>query len=187
MKIILKDSLTGLYYSGNQTWCAKVLEAMDFDAFHTAAWAALEEKLETVNVVLRFEEPECELAIPLGLYRAHLSRGPKEHHVRPAIDPLFRSAAQLYGRRAAGVLLSGTSGDGVAGLQEIKRHGGLSVVQEPAEAMYPEMPRNALAKVEVDDCLPVTQIRDLVTRWSLFGKRLRLRFCQTKTPPVRLA
>ena len=70
MKIILKDSLTGLYYSGNQTWCAKVLEAMDFDAFHTAASAALGEKLETVNVVLRYEEPACELMLPLGLYRS---------------------------------------------------------------------------------------------------------------------
>ena len=70
MKIIFKDSVTGLYYSGNQTWCAKVLEAVDFDAFHTAASAALEDNLDTANVVLRFEEPECELAIPLGLYRA---------------------------------------------------------------------------------------------------------------------
>jgi hypothetical protein len=75
VKIILKDSLTGRYYSGNQTWCAKVLEAMDFDAFNTAASAALEENLESVNVVLRFEEPECDLALPLGLYRAQPRAG----------------------------------------------------------------------------------------------------------------
>ena len=75
MKIILKDSLTGRYYSGNQAWCAKALEAMDFDAFNTAASAALEEKLESVNVVLRFEEPECELALPLSLYRAQPRAG----------------------------------------------------------------------------------------------------------------
>lgn len=75
MKIILKDSLTGRYYSGNQTWCAKVLEAVDFDAFHTAASAALEDKLDTANVVLRFEEPECELALPLSLYRAQPRAG----------------------------------------------------------------------------------------------------------------
>jgi hypothetical protein len=70
MKIILRDSLTGLYYGGNQTWCAGVSGAMDFDSFQTAASGALEEKLETVNVVLRYEEPTCELVLPLGLCRA---------------------------------------------------------------------------------------------------------------------
>ena len=70
MKIILRDSLTGLYYGGNQTWCAGVSGAMDFDSFQAAASGALEEKLETVNVVLRYEEPTCELVLPLGLYRA---------------------------------------------------------------------------------------------------------------------
>jgi two-component system chemotaxis response regulator CheB len=49
-------------------------------------------------------------------------------------------------------------------LKEIKRHGGLVIVQDPAEAMFSEMPRNALAEMEIDYCLPVTQIRDLVTR-----------------------
>ena len=70
MKIILRDSLTGLYYGGNQTWSAGVSGAMDFDSFQTAAAVALEEKLETVNVVLRDVEPACELVLPLGLYRA---------------------------------------------------------------------------------------------------------------------
>ncbi len=70
MKIILRDSLTGLYYGGNQTWCAGVSGAMVFNSFQTAASVALEEKLETVNVVLRYEEPPCELVLPLGLYRA---------------------------------------------------------------------------------------------------------------------
>ena len=70
MKIILCDSLTGLYYGGNQTWCAGVSGAMNFDSFQKAALVALEEKLETANVVLRYEEPTCELVLPLGLYRA---------------------------------------------------------------------------------------------------------------------
>jgi hypothetical protein len=69
MRTILRDSLTGLYYSGNQTWCVEVSGAVDFDSFQTAASVALEEKLKTVNVVLRYEEPACELALPLGLYR----------------------------------------------------------------------------------------------------------------------
>ena len=68
--IILRDSLTGLYYGGNQTWSAEVSGAMDFDSVHTAASVALEEKLESASVVLRYEEPACELVLPLGLFRA---------------------------------------------------------------------------------------------------------------------
>ena len=92
-----------------------------------------------------------------------LSHGPKEHHTRPAIDPLFRSAAQVYGQRVVGVLLSGMRDDGVNGLQDIKKHGGLVIVQDPAEAGFPDMPQNALSKIEIDHCAPVAQIRDLVT------------------------
>jgi two-component system, chemotaxis family, protein-glutamate methylesterase/glutaminase len=64
------------------------------------------------------------------------------------------------------VLLSGFLDDGVKGLKEIKRRGGLAIVQDPAEAAFPELPRNALAKVGADYCLPVTKIRDLVMRWK---------------------
>ena len=70
MKIILRDSVTGLYYGGNQIWCASVPEARNFESFQPAASVALADKLETVNVVLRYEEPACELVLPLGLYRA---------------------------------------------------------------------------------------------------------------------
>ena len=94
----------------------------------------------------------------------NLSDGPKEHHVRPAIDPLFRSAAQVYGQRVMGVLLSGFLDDGVEGLKEIKKYGGLAIVQSPAEARFPDMAKNALAAVEIDYCLPVAQIRHLMTR-----------------------
>ena len=106
--------------------------------------------------------PDFHLMVAKGVVR--LNHGPKEHYNRPAIDPLFRSAAQVYGRRVIGVLLSGTFRDGVAGLKEIKRHGGLVIVQDPAEAMFSGMPRNALAEMEIDYCLPVTKIRELLTR-----------------------
>lgn len=106
--------------------------------------------------------PDFHLMVGKGI--VHLSRGPKEHHVRPAIDPLFRSAAQVYGQRVVGVLLSGLLDDGVEGLKEIKRHGGLAIVQAPAEAGFPDMPRNALTMIEIDHCAPVAQIRDLMTR-----------------------
>ena len=106
--------------------------------------------------------PDFHLMVGEGV--ARLKRGLTEHYNRPAIDALFCSAARFYGRRVIGILLSGTSRDGVAGLKEIKRRGGLAIVQDPAEAEFPEMPRKALAEVEVDYCLPVTKIRELLTR-----------------------
>jgi two-component system, chemotaxis family, protein-glutamate methylesterase/glutaminase len=93
-----------------------------------------------------------------------LDLGPKEHCLRPSIDRLFYSAAQTYGHRVVGVLLSGMLWDGVAGLKEIRKRGGTAIVQDPAEAGFKELPKNALAAVEVDACLTVAQIRDLLTR-----------------------
>ena len=106
--------------------------------------------------------PGFHLMVGKGVVR--LIHAPKECHPRPAIDPLFCSAAQCYGQRVVGVLLTGMLRDGVAGLKEIKRHGGLAIVQDPAEARFPDLPRSALAAVEVDACLPVAQIRALVTQ-----------------------
>jgi two-component system chemotaxis response regulator CheB len=89
-----------------------------------------------------------------------LSRGPKEHHTRPAIDPLFTSAAASHGRRVVGVLLSGTGDDGVAGLISITAARGLSLVQHPDEAMFPQMPRSAIVNDRVEAALPVSEIAE---------------------------
>jgi two-component system chemotaxis response regulator CheB len=87
-----------------------------------------------------------------------LSLGPRENWARPAVDPLFRSAAEVFGAGAIGVLLTGRLNDGVAGLYEIKRRGGTVIVQDPDEAEAPSMPQSALDNVEVDHRWPVAEI-----------------------------
>ena len=92
------------------------------------------------------------------------TRGPKENRFRPAVDPLFRSAALAYGSRVVGVILSGGLDDGSAGLWAVKEQGGTAVVQDPAEAMIASMPLNAMRYVEVDHCLPAAKMPALLLR-----------------------
>jgi two-component system chemotaxis response regulator CheB len=94
------------------------------------------------------------------LARGHIqiNKGPREHRFRPAVDPLFRSAAQYYGPRVIGIVLSGNLGDGAHGLMAIKQRGGVAIVQDPTEAMIPVMPRNAIDRVTVDYVLPAEQM-----------------------------
>ncbi len=105
--------------------------------------------------------PDQHMLIEHG--RIRLTRGPKEHHARPAIDPLFRSAAIDLGPRAVGVILTGMLDDGSAGLQTIKDCGGVAVVQDPAGAYEPSMPRAALAATPVDHVVGLSELPSLLT------------------------
>ncbi|RYC28937.1 chemotaxis protein CheB [Lichenibacterium minor] len=93
-----------------------------------------------------------------------LHAGPKVHHSRPAADVLFRSAAEVYGPRVIGVVLTGGDGDGTDGLRAIKAAGGISVVQEPDEAIDPSMPRSALQGGSPDYRVPLDEMAELLTR-----------------------
>jgi two-component system, chemotaxis family, protein-glutamate methylesterase/glutaminase len=96
-------------------------------------------------------------------------KGPRENRHRPAIDPLFRSAAFFYRRRAVGVLLTGADSDGTSGLFSIKMRGGVAVVQDPEEALFPMMPGTALNHVDVDHNLRLSEIPPLLGRLALKG------------------
>lgn len=96
--------------------------------------------------------------------RVRIVRGPKENRHRPAIDPLFKSAAAAYGAATVGIILTGLLDDGTAGLKTIKRRGGTAIVQDPKDAVYSAMPTSAIEAVAVDHILPLADIAPLLVR-----------------------
>ena len=106
-----------------------------------------------------------------------ITKGARENRSRPAIDPLFRSAAVAYGNRVIGIILTGYLNDGTSGMMAIKRCGGVCVAQDPEDAAYPDMPQSVIANVGVDYCLPIAQMGALLS--ELVSRELP----ENKDPP----
>lgn len=126
----------------------------------TAAFGQHGERLQEGRIYIA--PPDHHMLLRDGTLQ--LTRGPRENWARPAVDPLFRSAAHHYGPDVIGIVLSGRLNDGTSGLYEIKRHGGIAIVQTPGEAEVDEMPQSALDNVAVDYCLRVAEMPRLLAR-----------------------
>lgn len=87
-----------------------------------------------------------------------ITKGAAENRSRPAIDPLFRSAAVTFSNAVIGIILTGYLDDGTAGLKAIQQCGGVCIIQDPADAQYPDMPKNALNQLKPDFCLPIAEM-----------------------------
>jgi two-component system chemotaxis response regulator CheB len=108
--------------------------------------------------------PASHLLLDSDGHQVSLGHGPRENNARPAIDPLFRSVAACCGARAVGVVLTGTLGDGASGLQALQRYGGITVVQDPADAAHSAMPANALRMLRPDHVAALRGMAALLTR-----------------------
>jgi two-component system chemotaxis response regulator CheB len=100
--------------------------------------------------------PDLHMLVEDGHVR--VLQGPRENLHRPAVDPLFRTAAVAAGRRVIGVILTGMLDDGTSGLMVVRAHGGATLVQDPETALFPAMPQNALEQVPEATVLPVEKI-----------------------------
>ena len=117
-------------------------------------------------------EPGKVYVAPPGLHMVviddhiQLKYTPRENRHRPAIDPLFRSAARIHGNNVIGIILSGALDDGTAGLMAIKEHGGFTIAQDPDDALFNSMPESACRYVEIDYVLPASKIADTLVHLS---------------------
>jgi two-component system chemotaxis response regulator CheB len=123
-------------------------------------YAADREPIELGRVYVA--APDRHLLIKSGEMRVVF--GPKENNFRPALDPLFRTAATTYGRRVIGVILSGSLDDGTHGLLQIKRAGGVAIAQDPSTALHPGMPESAIDRVTPDYVAPSSEIGPLLNQ-----------------------
>ncbi|MCE6991488.1 chemotaxis protein CheB [Dyadobacter sp. CY323] len=141
---------SNLHHILNREGTLPVLVAQDGNLLHSG----------TIYVA----KPDHHLLIEKG--KILVRRGPKENRFRPSIDALFRSAAYTYGSRVIGVVLSGALDDGTSGCWTINRMGGITVTQDPDDALFPQMPLNAQEQVNINYSVPAKQMGALLARLS---------------------
>jgi two-component system, chemotaxis family, protein-glutamate methylesterase/glutaminase len=122
--------------------------------------------------------PGFHMVVEEGFLR--VLQGPRENLQRPAIDPLFRSAAAAYGRRAIGVILSGMLDDGTAGLMVVNASGGEAIVEDPQSALFSSMPRSALDHVPSAHVAPLPELPAMLLH--LIRQELPLESNSIKSP-----
>jgi two-component system, chemotaxis family, protein-glutamate methylesterase/glutaminase len=138
----------------------------------TATNAVTGERLQPGHIYVA--PPDYHLVVEPG--RLRVTKGPRENRFRPAIDPLFRSAAQVYGPGAIGVILTGSLDDGTAGLWAVKQLGGVAIVQDPDDALFPAMPQNAVNHVDADYVVPLSAIAPLLVELTTAPKEVPAEF-----------
>jgi len=130
--------------------------ASKLPAIHPKDWTQIEKG--TIYVA----PPDCHMIVEGEFLR--VIQGPRENLHRPAIDPLFRSAASCHGRRVIGIILTGSLDDGTAGLMLVRARGGAAIVQDPKDALFSSMPQSALEQVPDALVLPLQKIPEMVVR-----------------------
>ncbi len=176
------EALQRLVKDLNPTLPATVVIVMHLAADHFSQLPEILSRANTLPVSLATEGEQMNsgqiYVAPHGKHllvvgnRFKLTTGAKENGFRPAIDPLFRSAALAFRSRTIGVLLSGLLHDGVSGLRAIKAAGGLAIVQDPQEALFSNMIDAAIDTVDVDSVLPLAQIAAFLNEYAAnFHKR----------------
>lgn len=113
-------------------------------------------EMEIVKGCIYIAPPNQHLIVRKG--KIVIGKGPQEGRWRPSIDVLFRSAAAAYGSRVTGIILTGLLDDGKAGMEDIKKAGGTTIIQDPNEAEYPDMPLAVINSMEVDHCIPLSEM-----------------------------
>jgi two-component system chemotaxis response regulator CheB len=169
------ESLAELAGKLRQPFEAAVAVAIHVKPFRTSQLAAVLRRTGRIPILeaadgMPFVEGNIYIAVPdyhleVGS-ELRVRRGPREHFCRPAIDPLFRSAASAFGDRVIGVLLSGANTDGVVGAIQIKEAGGIVFVQDPEEARHQRLPATALARHCADAALSIDELADALSRLS---------------------
>jgi two-component system, chemotaxis family, protein-glutamate methylesterase/glutaminase len=171
------EALTGLLAALPADLPAAVFVVLHVSSRHTSVLPAILNRAGPLRAVVAAEgetiahrrvyvaPPGLHLLVERGTVR--LGAGVKEHASRPAVDPLFRSAAEAYGPRVAAAVLSGTLNDGATGIAAVSRAGGVVYVQSPSQAQFPEMPRNAIAGGSVNRVLSLESMAAELVRGAV--------------------